>query len=54
MNGAVRINNRQQVVGGNRVATLQLAPNNAPVANAGGPYSGAKKKPVEFDGRRST
>jgi probable HAF family extracellular repeat protein len=53
MNGAVRINNRQQVVGGNRMATLHLARNNVPVANAGGPYAGAKKKPVAFDGTRS-
>jgi probable HAF family extracellular repeat protein len=47
------INNRGQVVAGNRVATLQL-PNQAPVANPGGPYTGAKKKPVMFDGTRST
>ena len=49
------INNHGQAVGGNRVATLQFAePNRAPVANAGGPYVGHKKKPVAFDGTRST
>jgi probable HAF family extracellular repeat protein len=52
---AVGINNNGQVVGNNRVASLQFVqPNRAPVANAGGPYIGHKKKPVAFDGRLST
>ena len=52
---AVAINNNGQVVGNNRVASLQFeAPNRAPIANAGGPYTGHKKKPVAFDGSRST
>ena len=51
---AVAINNNGQVVGNNRVATLQFRePNRAPVADAGGPYTGHKKKPVVFDGGRS-
>ena len=48
---ATAINNHGQVVGGNRVASLQFErPNRAPVASAGGPYTGHKKKPVTFDG----
>jgi probable HAF family extracellular repeat protein len=51
---AVAINNNGQVVGNNRVATLQFRePNRAPVGNAGGPYTGHKKKAVVFDGGRS-
>jgi hypothetical protein len=43
------------VVGYDRVATLQFqVPNRAPVARAGGPYTGHKKKPVAFDGTRSS
>lgn len=49
------INNRGQVAGGDRVATLEFqVPNRAPVASVGGPYTGAKKKPLAFDGTRST
>jgi probable HAF family extracellular repeat protein len=49
------INNRGQVVGSDRIATLQfIPPNRAPIANAGGPYEGAKKKAVTFNGTRST
>jgi probable HAF family extracellular repeat protein len=52
---ATAINNRGQVVGGNRVATLRFqVPNRAPVPNAGGPYTGHKKVSVEFDGTGST
>ena len=52
---ATAINNHGQVVGDNRVATLQFqVPNRAPVANTGGPYTGHKKKPVAFDGSQST
>jgi probable HAF family extracellular repeat protein len=48
---ATAINNYGQVVGGDRVASLQFElPNRAPVASAGGPYTGHKKKPVTFDG----
>ena len=55
MTGVFGINNRGQVAGFNRVATLQFAvPNRAPVAIAGGPYTGQKKKPVVFDGTRSS
>lgn len=55
MVNAWAINNHGQVVGHNRIATLQfIRPNVAPVANAGGPYTGAKKKPLTFDGRGST
>ena len=54
MGGVSAINNRGQVVGGNRLATLRFErPNRAPVANAGGPYTGAKKKPVTVDGTGS-
>jgi len=52
---ASAINNHGQVVGGNRVASLQFAlPNRAPVASAGGPYTGHKKKLVTFDGTGSS
>jgi probable HAF family extracellular repeat protein len=55
MTRAVAINNHGQVVGDDRVASLQFEePNRAPVASAGGPYTGHKKKPVTFDGGRST
>ena len=41
------INNRQQVVGDGRLATLHLAPgNNLPTAVPGGPYSGTEGSPV--------
>jgi probable HAF family extracellular repeat protein len=52
---AQAINNHGQVVGDNRVATLQFqVPNRAPVASAGGPYTGHKKKPVTLDGTGSS
>ena len=44
------INNRQQVVGDGRVATLHLAPgNDLPVAVTGGPYTGTEGSPVALD-----
>ena len=44
------INNRQQVVGDGRVATLHLAPgNDHPVASIGGPYTGTEGSPVELN-----
>jgi probable HAF family extracellular repeat protein len=43
------INDRQQVIGDSRVATLQLAPGNTPpVAVPGGPYSGVEGSPVSL------
>jgi probable HAF family extracellular repeat protein len=52
---AQAINNHGQVVGDNRVATLQFqVPNRAPVASTGGPYTGHKKKPVTLDGTGSS
>ena len=52
---ATAINNHGQVVGDNRVATLQFrVPNRAPVASTGGPYTGHKKKPVTLDGTGSS
>ena len=49
MTDARAINNRGQIVGGDRVATLRFhAPNRAPVANAGGPYAGAEGSPVSL------
>ena len=56
MHRAFNINNRRQVVNGeNRLALLQIVnPNRPPVASVGGPYAGAKKKPVTFDGTQST
>ena len=39
------INDRQQVLGGNRMATLQLS-NHAPIAEAGGPYAGEEGSAV--------
>ena len=43
------INNRQQVVGGNRVATLHLQPGSRPpVASVGGPYTGIEGSPVQL------
>jgi probable HAF family extracellular repeat protein len=44
------INDRQQVVGDGRVATVHLAPGNVPpVAKAGGPYTGTEGSEVAFD-----
>jgi probable HAF family extracellular repeat protein len=44
---AVGINDREQVIGAGRLATLQLAsPNRAPVATVGGPYTGAEGSAV--------
>ena len=44
------INNRQQVVGDGRLATLQLQPgNNLPIASTGGPYEGSEGSPIVFD-----
>ena len=55
MSSVSAINNQGQVVGGNRLATLQFdVPNRAPVASVGGPYIGHKKKPVVFDGTGSS
>jgi probable HAF family extracellular repeat protein len=55
ISAAVAINNNGQVVGNNRVASLWFKePNRAPEANAGGPYTGHKKKPVAFDAGHST
>ena len=49
MASVAAINNRGQVVGDGRVATLQfLNPNRAPVVNVGGPYSGTEGTPVTF------
>jgi probable HAF family extracellular repeat protein len=48
------INNRQQVVGDGRVATVQLAPgNDVPVAVTGGPYIGTEGSllPLDLSGR---
>ena len=43
------INDRQQVIGDGRVATVHLAPgNNPPVAVPGGPYSGVEGSPVSL------
>ena len=41
------INDRQQVLGGNRLATLQLS-NQAPIALVGGPYTGEEGTAVAF------
>ena len=56
MHRAVDINNRRQVVNGyNYLAALHfVSPNRPPVAHIGGPYAGAKKKPIDFDGTRSS
>jgi len=44
------INDRQQVVGDGRVATVHLASGNVPpVAKAGGPYTGTEGSAVAFD-----
>jgi probable HAF family extracellular repeat protein len=44
------INNRQQVVGDERVATLHLTPgNDRPIASIGGPYTGTEGTPVELN-----
>ena len=44
------INNRQQVIGDGRVATLHLAPGNSPpVATTNGPYSGLRRSAVLLD-----
>ena len=44
------INDRQQVVGDRRVATVHLASGNVPpVAKAGGPYTGTEGSEVAFD-----
>jgi hypothetical protein len=52
MHRAFNINDhRQVVIGENYLAALQIkSPNRSPIANVGGPYTGAKKKPVTFDG----
>ncbi len=44
------INNRQQVIGDGRLATLHLAPGNSPpVATTNGPYSGLRRSAVPLD-----
>ena len=52
MTTATAINNLGQVIGDDRVATLLT--DRAPIANAGGPYTGVKKKRVAFDGSGSS
>jgi probable HAF family extracellular repeat protein len=50
MSRARAINNRQQVVGNYRVATVHLAPGNVPpVSKPGGPYTGTEGSAVVFD-----
>ena len=47
VNGIVDINNRGQVVGNDRVVTLQFQ-NRVPVASVGGPYTGIEGSAVAF------